>query len=261
MDCLAFEEKTEEIVLGLLAPPEQHAADEHAHLCASCRRAAEETQATILGLGLAVPQLQPPARLKRRVMAAIAAPHAGSPGRDDAATTPQQPAAPRSNPPATRWGWPLAAAAAVIVALGSLAWSVALQQQVTAQQAELARLRAEVPAAVGVAASANAVARPLAGTDVAPTAQGKILLDEEGNGVIFVSDMPQPAAGMAYQVWLVGNGERRSAGLFKVDGYGRGYLVFDCPEPGERYSAVGITTEPEGGSPGPTTPRVIGGEL
>jgi hypothetical protein len=49
--------------------------------------------------------------------------------------------------------------------------------------------------------------------------------------------------------------------LFTVDASGRGVWVVRSPRPWKEYQAVGATVEPAGGSPGPTSPRVIGGRL
>jgi RNA polymerase sigma-70 factor (ECF subfamily) len=47
----------------------------------------------------------------------------------------------------------------------------------------------------------------------------------------------------------------------KVAGDGYGILLIRSPRLLREYDALGITVEPAGGSPGPTTPRVLGTEL
>lgn len=93
-------------------------------------------------------------------------------------------------------------------------------------------------------------------------AQGIVYRGEGGtSALICVFDMPELPAGMAYQVWLIQDGKRDSGGLFQVSGDGYGILMLDLQRPLSDYSAVGITVEPEAGSAGPTSPRVIGGAL
>jgi len=59
-------------------------------------------------------------------------------------------------------------------------------------------------------------------------------------------------------VWLTRAGEApRSAGLFTVDEAGSGALVFEIAEPIESFNRVGVTAEPAGGSPGPTSAPVV----
>lgn len=79
--------------------------------------------------------------------------------------------------------------------------------------------------------------------------------------LLLVRDMPPLPADKAYQLWLVRSGQRESGGLFRVNRDGSGFLLVKSPRPLQEYEAVGITAEPAGGSPGPTSPRVIGGGL
>ena len=93
-----------------------------------------------------------------------------------------------------------------------------------------------------------------------------------GHGVMFASeagdlallcvyDMPVLSQDRAYQVWLLKDGTRESAGVFGVDPEGYGLLMVKPSRPVGEYDALGITVEPAGGSPGPTTPRILGTEL
>ncbi|MGW4526793.1 anti-sigma factor [Amycolatopsis sp. NPDC004378] len=66
--------------------------------------------------------------------------------------------------------------------------------------------------------------------------------------VLLASDLPTLDAGHVYQVWLIRAGEARSAGLLRPR-----MLMADLPPGTDR---IGITVEPAGGSPGPTTPAV-----
>ncbi|MDS0132173.1 MULTISPECIES: anti-sigma factor [unclassified Amycolatopsis] len=70
--------------------------------------------------------------------------------------------------------------------------------------------------------------------------------------VLLASDLPALDAGHVYQVWLIGGGHARSAGLMTTEVSQR-MLVADLPADVDR---IGITVEPAGGSAGPTTPAV-----
>jgi len=63
---------------------------------------------------------------------------------------------------------------------------------------------------------------------------------------------------MRYQVWLVRDGERASAALFRTDDSGWGYTLIESDEPMGTYETIGITPEPFDGSAGPTGPRLLG---
>ncbi|MEV6831725.1 anti-sigma factor [Amycolatopsis sp. NPDC051102] len=70
--------------------------------------------------------------------------------------------------------------------------------------------------------------------------------------VLLASDLPALDAGHVYQVWLIGTGGARSAGLMTTAASQR-MLVANLPSDVDR---IGITVEPAGGSAGPTTPAV-----
>lgn len=80
-------------------------------------------------------------------------------------------------------------------------------------------------------------------------------------GFIHAQSLPPLDEGMAYQVWLIKGEERVSGGLFQVDTTGNGGLAIAAPEPFGAYDAIGITPEPAAGSPGPTSPPVVRGQL
>jgi hypothetical protein len=79
--------------------------------------------------------------------------------------------------------------------------------------------------------------------------------------VLIVLDLPVLKPDRAYQLWLGREGGRDDGGVFQVDARGFGILRIQAPMPFASYNRVGITEEPASGSPGPTSPRVIGGKL
>jgi anti-sigma-K factor RskA len=64
-----------------------------------------------------------------------------------------------------------------------------------------------------------------------------------------------------YQLWLVKDGERRSGGVFDADEYGYANLLLRVPRDFRGFTAIGVSVEPAGGSPGPTGDHVAGGKL
>jgi anti-sigma-K factor RskA len=62
---------------------------------------------------------------------------------------------------------------------------------------------------------------------------------------------PLPS-GKVYQFWLIKGDTPVSAGLFSVDTQGRGLLSVSTSEPIGSFDAIGVSIEPEGGSPQPT---------
>ena len=92
-------------------------------------------------------------------------------------------------------------------------------------------------------------------------ARGLLLLKpDDSHAVLIVQDLPPLPQDRAYQLWLGwGDRQRDNGGVFRVDAQGFGLVYITAPQPFTTYQRVGITEEPASGSPGPTSPRVIGG--
>ena len=169
-------------------------------------------------------------------------------------------AAHRFGPPGPWWaGLRLRAVAPVLVGLVLLLavtnfyWAGRvnrLERQRTEQASAFARLLAEAPTIPLIADTPPAY---MQGVVYAPT-QGQLAL-------LCVYDMPALPADKAYQLWLIRDGMRDSGGVFQVSKDGFGLLVIRPDRPLSEYSALGITVEPAGGSPAPTSPRVLGASL
>ena len=104
---------------------------------------------------------------------------------------------------------------------------------------------------------------PLRSSEADSRARGFLLLKPDDlHAVLIVQNLPSLPQDRAYQIWL-GRGDRQrdNGGVFRVDEQGFGLVSITAPRPFTAYQRVGITEEPAGGSPGPTSPRVIGGTL
>lgn len=92
-------------------------------------------------------------------------------------------------------------------------------------------------------------------TGVAPSIGSLRFQDVAGllDGVtVFVNEMPLPAEGTHYEVWLVGGESRRSLGVLELDAQGSGNLSFVDEQSRNmlaRYDSMEITVEP---SPDPS---------
>ncbi len=104
---------------------------------------------------------------------------------------------------------------------------------------------------------------PLQGTETASGAWARLMMDDQGRQAMLVVDgLHPPAAGQAYQLWLLGPaGIRVSGAVFSTDLEGRAIVVLDVDESLLGFSQAGVTVEPAGGSPGPTGERMLFGEL
>ena len=84
---------------------------------------------------------------------------------------------------------------------------------------------------------------------------------ESTTGLIYTRDFPELQSGKVYQLWLANEDGRISGGTFTVTAEGEGALIFTAPRSIGDYDRAGVTEEPEGGSPGPTSPAVVSGTL
>jgi hypothetical protein len=101
--------------------------------------------------------------------------------------------------------------------------------------------------------------RALLRSDVSQ-AHGALLETTTSQAVLIVRELPRLQPGRVYQLWLRHDpANPDNGGIFRVDDQGFGILLVQAPQPLSAYSIAGITEEPDGGSPGPTSRRVIGG--
>jgi anti-sigma-K factor RskA len=227
--------------LSALGDDERPALETHLRECADCRALLAEYRRLSDDLLYAAPPVAAPAGLTEDLRRRIAAPAS----QREAERAPRFSLSSLRRRPA--FGLTLAGLAALLLVGSNLYWA-----------ARTARSEREIAA---VTALVQAPAITL-------TADG----DEYGRGVLYRPDagdvallcvyglQPLPQE-KAYQVWLISGQERVSGGTFRVTDDGYGILLIKPPAPLQNYDGLGVTVEPAGGSPGPTTPRVLGAEL
>jgi len=89
---------------------------------------------------------------------------------------------------------------------------------------------------------------------------GSLLVDKTQNtAVLFLWDLPNLETTQTYQVWLIDvNGKRISGGLFTaVATQDYTTVTIQSPIAMNNFVGIGVTIEPQGGSEGPTGPRVL----
>jgi hypothetical protein len=90
-----------------------------------------------------------------------------------------------------------------------------------------------------------------------PTASGRVVWHPLRGGHVFVANLPSAPSGKAYELWAIGDGSPRPAGVFQVDASGRGTHRVPVGEGGKPVKAFAVTLEPETGVPAPTGPTVL----
>jgi anti-sigma-K factor RskA len=224
-------------VLGILMDVEASHVAEHIATCLTCKAEFTRLQQIADDLPLALAQTSPPRGVKASLMNSI---HEGQ----SKTNTSSQPTFWQNLSQIFRMRLPAWSLALILVlALGNLLlW----------QQFNPSNSQTNTPMLVVA----------LANTTDAPKASGTLIMDQHGRyGTLIVDQLPILDAEHQYQVWLNRNGSRISPGLFSVNYEGYGSLELLAPDPLIQYDSIGITIEPNGGSPGPTGAKVLGNDL
>ncbi|KAA6215763.1 anti-sigma factor [Streptomyces filamentosus] len=227
--------------LGALDDDERRAFDTHLQTCEACRQEAAEFEATTARLAAAVSQ-PPQAAVKAQVMAAVDGVRQ-LPPRVPATST-----APALGGILRRRAVPLALAASVAAAvLGGVAvWQTQNGQELE-EQARQTQQQLDAVSAVLAAPDARTVHGKAANGALTTVVSS----DQQNKAVFTAADLPAPGAGKTYQLWLDHDGTMLPAGLIDHDG-----TVILTGDPADA-GAVGLTLEPDGGSPRPTTTPLL----
>jgi anti-sigma-K factor RskA len=226
LDCLREEEKLQ--------------VAEHLAQCVSCKTELHSYQRIVDELHQAVPQAEPPADLKQKILLRVQ--QKRIPDKLNAAMPAWQRFLAKMQSGAPVWAY--ASFVLVIILAASNIWMVQRVNRLEAtSQAEFRMVS-------------------MAGTDKAPSATGLLVMSHDGNmGTLVVDSLPVLDGTHQYQLWLILDGKRTSGGVFSVSKDGYGALAISSPQPLKEFAAFGITIEPTGGSPGPTGEKVMSGNL
>ncbi|MBM7563963.1 hypothetical protein JOC55_000895 [Paenibacillus sacheonensis] len=220
----------------------------HLPTCDGCRQELEDLRIVWEALPANMEMMEPPKELKEQVMNAV---------RE--ATVAEQPASDgkRMPPPFTlgKPGWnrlprrrkPImallgTAAAAAIVLLS--VWNAELRRDAAA---------APLPVEQALSVPASSIQQLVPLKSKAPAtaeSSGVACIVDNGQSrqfVVYLFGAPPTLGEEAYQVWLIKDGKRSSAGTFRVGGNSRGIGLLAMPIQGEKldFDAIGITLEPD----------------
>lgn len=98
-------------------------------------------------------------------------------------------------------------------------------------------------------------------TSATPSTEGKAWLYQQGDKkqlVFQLQGLADTKGTEAYQVWLIHEGNRRSAGVFHVDDQGNGVLTYEIKETEAPFEAIGISLEPDANGTQPRGQKVLG---
>jgi anti-sigma-K factor RskA len=222
-------------------------------------------------LAVSVPQIDPPPDLRDRVLAVagVAQPHERGRPRPQAVAASSR----RAAPPV---GW-LAAAAAILLALGLGTYALRLRADVARLEATLEATSARLATAEAEAqvsrtrlmrarAETSILSAPdlrrvdLAGQPGAPAAAARAFWSRAQGLVLTATRLPDLPRGRTYQLWVLTAGPPVSAGLFETDAAGGATVVFDTPVGLPTPTGLAVSVEPAGGVPAPTGAIVLAGK-
>ncbi len=225
----------------------------HLSQCDQCQAELLRFNETASLLATVIPQINPPADLKKAILARV------------------QPSTPKPVPHKTYaspdWkGWFSRAFSVWGVASLALVIGLIISNIFIWQQFNLAEeSRRQVEQQLAAQAQINGQFRmvPMLATDQTAITSAMLVIAHNGaSGTLVVNDLPALDNKHQYQLWLNKDGKRNSGGVFSAGPDGYNVLEIDqAPMSLLAYTTFGVTIEPYGGSPGPTGKKVLGGKL
>ncbi len=223
-------------VSGICTDDEQLAFESHLPCCEECQKELEELRIVWEALPTDMEQIEPPLDLKSQVMNAVLAAEGGIPVLEFHAARRRPLFGKRSTSA-------LFAAAIAVIMLISL-WNV-----------QLYRDRSEAPLPLEEALSVSAahitqLVRLQSASPRVTQSSGVACIVDNGQSkqfVIYLFGAPVTNGDWAYQVWLVKDGKRSSAGTFRVHQTDRGIGLLAMPIASDKlaFDSIGITLEPD----------------
>lgn len=222
MNCESLRELIPAYTIGATDPEETRQVEAGLDACPELAAELAAYRALSSELAEAVPQVAPPVAIWNGIQAAI---HAAQPARS---------AQPARRPPVRQWGWAAAACLALLLVGSNLYW--------------LARLNTQP----------QPIVLPAAQQGEATNAAAQVVWSPDGATAFLVAErFPLTGPDRVFQAWVRRDEVILSLGTFSVDAAGVGLLMLDVSAVTEPFDGMGITIEPVGGSPGPTSPAVV----
>lgn len=254
-------------VLGALEGADQAAVRNHLATCVHPHPLFAELGGTLPALQITIEPMEPPANLRTRVLAAVAAapqvPVAETAAVAPAAVVPARMAEPislaaererRASGLGRSWRTALSAAAVLlIVVLG--ATSVAFQRQASDAEQRANTLSAAIAASLD---PSSAVAS-LRGSGVAASAAGFAAFPKSGTGYLVIHGLPQVPSDKTYEAWFLAGKTPYPSVL--ITPTADGLVVISGLTATQGADAMALTIEPAGGGQTPTGDVVVIGKM
>ncbi len=216
-------------ISGVCSDEDKRAFERHLPDCADCRAEIDELRFVWEAFPGSMERIEPPKDLKKQVMDAALA-----------ADGDWKPASRRSE--AKRWIARAAVSAAALIFIAGSIWNYGLYRDRTAAPLPLEQAL-DIPAAqierlVSLKPENAESARTYGVACIVNNGQSRQF-------IVYVFGAQATVDSQAYQVWLVQDGQRRSAGTFRVDEKGIGVLALPIASSSLAFDTIGITLEPD----------------
>ena len=271
--CEQLAELYEAYALGALDGAELAAVEEHlARQCPTCTPGVAQARTLVANLSYLAPPAEPPADLRRKLLAAIAAEPAGNVAGAATVRGADAVAKGRARAPERPWipAWAWVAAAALVLFAGYTTFQmrqfsreVAVLERQGAQEQQRSRALdsereryLQALNIIGAAATRRLQLKP--GKTAMPPVSAYW---NPGMGLVLAADkMPDMPPGRTLQLWVVPQqGAPISVGIFRPNAAGQVLMVMPPGNAMLMAKALAISDEPAGGSPQPTsTPEWVG---
>jgi len=252
--------------LGALDETDRRAFEAHLPTCAECAEDVRAFATVAFGLAQAVPQVDPPAALRDRVLTAMVAV--------------DRPAETTDTPPSWRGALVFLSTAAALVALALGLYAASLNQRIrvleeelrlaTARGVDVQRQLVQYRVAWDREAQVRAIlAAPdlrrvdLAGQKAAPGASGRAFWSQAQGLVVAFDNLPLTNPDRVYQLWVIPpdtGAAPISAALLERQPDGRA-IALGAQGTAARVGVVAVTLEPAGGVPAPTGDMIVVGTV
>ncbi len=282
-DCDSLVDLVPEYAFGLTTPEETRMIEANLRRCPEAVARLSEYQHLQDEMREAVPQLEPPAELGSKLMAAISTPspsmsvrpvptiiHSPSPASTASPTTAS--AQPKPRRLALRIAWAVAAAAVIALVATNIYW-LSRVSTLTQSNNVLAALQSFQNGTAFVLTSTDSLhwvrlAAPnttgQATTNASTTSAAAFMMwnNQSQTGLLYARNFPALKPGEIYHLWLTQNHQPVFVGVFQVDDKGDGALIFKSPEAINDFDWAWVTAQsPQQSTGAPTGDTIVSGAL
>jgi anti-sigma-K factor RskA len=238
--CQEFSELYELYAMGVLDAENKSEMEGHLGTgCPVCSDGIKRATALVSVLGTMPEQVQPPARLRRRVLASV--------GIEKSS-----------------WGWIAAFAAVTVASIVAVVWLNAENRQ---RDVALAEATAEIRRTAADLASAQSALQFLNepetkqvvfGEGQRQPPRGRVFVNPQRGVLLIASNLPPAPSGKTYELWVISKrGVPQPAGLFQSNLQGKALYLRDGALDVASAGAIAVTLEPASGSNVPTTTPIV----